>query len=29
LWPDFDEEALEEALGWYGKRKRRFGGRDE
>jgi len=29
LWPDFDEEALEEALVWYGKRKRRFGGRNE
>lgn len=29
LWPDFDDEALEEALAWYGKRKRRFGGRDE
>ena len=29
LWPDFDEEALEEALAWYGKRKRRFGGRNE
>lgn len=27
LWPDFDEGALEEALRWYGKRKRRFGGR--
>ena len=29
LWPDFDEEALDEALVWYGKRKRRFGGRNE
>jgi len=29
LWPDFDEEALDEALTWYGKRKRRFGGRNE
>lgn len=28
LWPDFDEVALEEALVWYGKRKRRFGGRN-
>eukprot|EP00585_Thalassiosira_rotula_P004046 CAMPEP_0196139862 /NCGR_PEP_ID=MMETSP0910-20130528/6986_1 /TAXON_ID=49265 /ORGANISM="Thalassiosira rotula, Strain GSO102" /LENGTH=421 /DNA_ID=CAMNT_0041400643 /DNA_START=112 /DNA_END=1378 /DNA_ORIENTATION=- len=27
LWPDFDEGELEEALVWYGKRKRRFGGR--
>jgi len=27
LWPDFDEGALEEALDWYSKRKRRFGGR--
>ena len=29
LWPDFDEYALEEALAWYGKRTRRFGGRNE
>ena len=29
LWPDFDDDALEEALMWYGKRKRRFGGRIE
>jgi len=29
LWPDFDDKALEEALVWYGKRKRRFGGRNE
>ncbi|KAL7537190.1 hypothetical protein ACHAXR_007649 [Thalassiosira sp. AJA248-18] len=29
LWPDFDERALEEALVWYGKRKRRFGGRND
>jgi len=28
LWPEFDEVALEEALVWYGKRKRRFGGRN-
>ena len=27
-WPDFDNDALKEALSWYGKRKRRFGGRD-
>lgn len=27
LWPDFDEGALEEAIIWYGKRNRRFGGR--
>jgi undecaprenyl diphosphate synthase len=29
LWPDFDEKALNEAILWYGKRKRRFGGRKE
>ena len=29
LWPDFDESALDKALLWYGKRKRRFGGRVE
>lgn len=28
LWPDFDNEALEEALVWYGDRSRRFGGRE-
>ena len=27
LWPDFDEVALNEALLWYGKRNRTFGGR--
>lgn len=27
LWPDFGEVALEEALGWYAQRIRRFGGR--
>jgi undecaprenyl diphosphate synthase len=27
LWPDFDEVSINEALAWYGKRKRRFGGR--
>lgn len=26
LWPDFDEEALEEAILEYNKRHRRFGG---
>ncbi|MGN6271448.1 MAG: isoprenyl transferase [Sphingomonas sp.] len=26
LWPDFDGEALAEALGCYGRRQRRFGG---
>jgi undecaprenyl diphosphate synthase len=26
LWPDFDEEALAEALGQFGRRQRRFGG---
>lgn len=25
LWPDFDEQALGEALRWFGTRKRRFG----
>ena len=29
LWPDFDEGALDEALRWYGDRKRRFGGRGD
>ena len=27
LWPEFDEDALDEAIVWYSKRKRRFGGR--
>jgi undecaprenyl diphosphate synthase len=27
LWPDFSREAFEAALGRYGERKRRFGGR--
>ncbi|MBM3137011.1 MAG: isoprenyl transferase [Chloroflexi bacterium] len=27
LWPDFDKEALREALDEYGRRSRRFGGR--
>lgn len=26
LWPDFDEDALEEAINWYQQRERRFGG---
>ena len=25
LWPDFDGEALDAALAWYGQRERRFG----
>ena len=25
LWPDFDDAALDEALGWYAGRERRFG----
>lgn len=29
LWPDFDEEALEEAIRNYQGRERRFGGRNE
>ena len=29
LWPDFDDGALQDALRWYGTRKRRFGGRNE
>ncbi|MDQ3245407.1 MAG: polyprenyl diphosphate synthase [Pseudomonadota bacterium] len=27
LWPDFDEQALREAVAQYGARQRRFGGR--
>jgi undecaprenyl diphosphate synthase len=27
FWPDFDEQELEKALVWYGKRNRRYGGR--
>ena len=27
-WPVFDNDALKEALSWYGERKRRFGGRE-
>ena len=27
-WPDFDNDALKEALSWCGERKRRFGGRE-
>ena len=26
LWPDFDENALQEAFNWFSKRDRRFGG---
>jgi undecaprenyl pyrophosphate synthase len=29
LWPDFDDASLAEALDWYGKRERRFGGRTQ
>jgi undecaprenyl diphosphate synthase len=29
LWPDFDEQALAEALTWFGTRVRRFGKTDE
>jgi undecaprenyl diphosphate synthase len=29
LWPDFDAQMLDEALGWYQKRVRRFGRTDE
>jgi undecaprenyl diphosphate synthase len=25
LWPDFDAEALQLAIRWYGQRERRFG----
>src|SRR5690606_7148765 len=24
-WPDFDTQALQEAIAWYGRRERRFG----
>ena len=27
LWPDFDEEELQNAIAAYNKRERRFGGR--
>lgn len=27
LWPDFDDEQLDEALRWFADRQRRFGGR--
>lgn len=27
LWPDFDDEELVNALSWYGRRNRRYGGR--
>src|SRR5207245_734797 len=26
LWPDFSPESLDQALGWYAQRDRRFGG---
>ena len=29
FWPDFDEAAFDEALAWFGGRKRRFGKTDE
>lgn len=29
FWPDFDEAAMDEALAWFGTRKRRFGKTDE
>jgi undecaprenyl diphosphate synthase len=29
LWPDFGEEALAQAIHWYGQRIRRFGKTDE
>lgn len=29
LWPDFDEQALDVALNWFGNRVRRFGKTDE
>ena len=29
LWPDFNDESLSEAILWYGKRHRRFGGRKD
>jgi undecaprenyl diphosphate synthase len=29
LWPDFDRAAFEASLAEYGRRRRRFGGRDE
>jgi undecaprenyl diphosphate synthase len=25
LWPDFDDQALEQAFAWYRQRERRFG----
>jgi undecaprenyl diphosphate synthase len=25
LWPDFDDQAMDEALSWFGQRQRRFG----
>ena len=29
LWPDFGEQALDEAIAWFGARKRRFGMTEE
>lgn len=29
LWPDFDENCLKQALEWFSKRDRRFGGRNQ
>ena len=29
LWPDFDDNALDEALTWFGSRVRRFGKTDD
>jgi len=28
LWPDFSEQDFADALDWYLRRQRRFGGRD-
>ena len=27
MWPDFDDAALQEAIGWFSENERRFGGR--
>ena len=29
LWPDFNDDSLAEAILWYGRRNRRYGGRTE
>jgi undecaprenyl diphosphate synthase len=29
LWPEFNTESLDHALGWYAQRDRRFGGADK